>query len=97
MAEMVHGTSDVSQSERHADSMVERGRKDFHHEFTTLRFRSLGEYGNGTAEVTTSQPFRSSGRAASSLVAPKLDSERIQPGELNCLMLRIALCSLHVQ
>jgi hypothetical protein len=45
MTEMVHGTSDASQSERHADAMVERRRKDFHYEFTTLRFRSLGEYG----------------------------------------------------
>lgn len=45
MTDMVHGHSSVHEPERHAVAMVERRRKDFHHEFTTLRFRSLGEYG----------------------------------------------------
>ncbi len=30
---------------RHADGMGERDRRDFHHEFTTLRFRPLSEHG----------------------------------------------------
>ena len=30
---------------RHARAMVERERRDFHHEFTTLRFRPLSEHG----------------------------------------------------
>lgn len=41
MTEMVHGHGDT----RHADAMRERDRKDFHHEFTTLRFRPLAEHG----------------------------------------------------
>ncbi len=45
MTDMVHGRSSVPEPERHADSMVERQRKDFHHEFTTLRFACIGEYG----------------------------------------------------
>jgi hypothetical protein len=40
-------------AELHAEAMVERRRKAFHHEFTTLRFRSLGEYGtwNGRGDI----------------------------------------------
>ncbi len=45
MSEMVHGHSGVPEAERHAAAMAERRRKDFHVEFTTLRFRSVGEYG----------------------------------------------------
>lgn len=45
MVEMVHGKSTVPAKERHATAMVERNRKDFHREFTTLRFRALSEYG----------------------------------------------------
>lgn len=45
MVEMVHGHSAVSRPERHAAAMVERRRKDFHFEFTTLRFKPLAEYG----------------------------------------------------
>lgn len=45
MVEMVHGRSSVPQPERHATAMVERKRKDFHFEFTTLRFRPIAEYG----------------------------------------------------
>jgi hypothetical protein len=45
MSEMVHGHSSVPRPERHAAAMVERERKDFHFEFTTLRFRPLAEYG----------------------------------------------------
>jgi hypothetical protein len=45
MTDMVHGRSAVSGTERHALAMEERARKDFHHEFTTLRFRPLTERG----------------------------------------------------
>lgn len=45
MGDMVHGQSRVPRPARHADAMVERQRKDFHSEFTTLRFRPTAEYG----------------------------------------------------
>lgn len=45
MVDMVHGHSAVSDADRHAVAMVERDRRDFHHEFTTLRFRPLSEHG----------------------------------------------------
>lgn len=46
MENMVRGHSSVPQPTRHADAMVERTRKDFHFEFTTLRFRCLSEHGS---------------------------------------------------
>jgi len=46
MVDMVRGRSAVPQPERHATAMAERVRKDFHFEFTTLRFKPLAEYGN---------------------------------------------------
>ncbi len=45
MLAMVRGQSAVPAPERHAAAMVERLRKDFHFEFTTLRFRPIAEYG----------------------------------------------------
>lgn len=45
MTDMVHGHSAVAEPTRHRDAMVERRRKDFHYEFTTLRFRALSEHG----------------------------------------------------
>ena len=45
MVGMVQGHSSVPRPERHADAMVERERKDFHFEFTTLRFKPIAEYG----------------------------------------------------
>lgn len=45
MEEMVHGRSGVPADRRHADAMVERGRRDFHREFATFRFRPLAEHG----------------------------------------------------
>lgn len=45
MTDMVQGRSHVPGSRRHADAMVERARKSFHHEFTTLRFRPVSEHG----------------------------------------------------
>lgn len=45
MLEMVRGHGAIEAPERHAAAMVERRRKDFHIEFTTLRFTCIGEYG----------------------------------------------------
>jgi len=45
MTDMVHGRSAALSADRHARAMQERNRKDFHHEFTTLRFRPLCEHG----------------------------------------------------
>ena len=45
MLDMVRGRDSIPGAERHATAMVERNRKDFHHEFTTLRFRPLAEHG----------------------------------------------------
>ena len=45
MSDMVHGRAASDDAERHANAMVERERRDFHHEFTTLRFRPLAEFG----------------------------------------------------
>ncbi len=45
MTDMVHGHSKMPQPKRHIKAMKERTRKDFHFEFTTLRFRPLAEYG----------------------------------------------------
>ncbi|KAA1425665.1 hypothetical protein [Nocardioides antri] len=45
MEEMVRGRSAVPGADRHASAMAERGRRDFHHEFATYRFRPLSEHG----------------------------------------------------
>ena len=45
MLDMVRGHSAVPRPERHAAAMIERTRKDFHFQFTTLRFRPLSEHG----------------------------------------------------
>lgn len=45
MTDMVHGHSNLPNPKRHSHAMKERDRKDFHFEFTTLRFKPLGEYG----------------------------------------------------
>lgn len=45
MTDMVKGFSHVPQPKRHIDAMKERERKDFHYEFTTLRFKPLSESG----------------------------------------------------
>jgi hypothetical protein len=45
MTDMVHGRNATEAPERHAVAMVERRRRDFHVEFTTLRFTCIGEYG----------------------------------------------------
>ena len=45
MTDMVHGNGSVLGVDRHAEAMVERNRKDFHYQFTTLRFRAISEHG----------------------------------------------------
>jgi hypothetical protein len=45
MSEMVHGHSKMKNPKRHSDAMNERNRKDFHFEFTTLRFLPISEHG----------------------------------------------------
>lgn len=45
MNNMVRGHSKVPKPERHINAMKERDRKDFHFEFTTLRFRPFAEFG----------------------------------------------------
>jgi hypothetical protein len=51
MLDMVRGHSSVPRPERHAAAMGERQRKDFHFEFTTLRFRPIAEYGNWDGRI----------------------------------------------
>jgi hypothetical protein len=46
MTDMVRGRDSVPGAHRHAAAMVERTRRDFHHQFTTLRFRPLSEHGS---------------------------------------------------
>lgn len=45
MTDMVRGHSSQPRPKRHIDAMKERNRKDFHIEFTTLRFKSISEVG----------------------------------------------------
>jgi hypothetical protein len=45
MTDMVYGHSKMPQPKRHINAIKERERKDFHFEFTTLRFSPLAEYG----------------------------------------------------
>ncbi|WP_298707363.1 hypothetical protein [Chitinophaga sp.] len=45
MADMVWGNSAVPHQNRHVNAMKERERKDFHFEFTTLRFKPIAEFG----------------------------------------------------
>lgn len=45
MTDMVRGHSTVPQPDRHLNAMKERDRKDFHFEFTTLRFLPVSESG----------------------------------------------------
>ncbi|MDF4202551.1 hypothetical protein PXD56_06285 [Maribacter sp. SA7] len=45
MTSMVHGHSNMPKPKRHSNAMKERDRKDFHFEFTTLRFKPISEFG----------------------------------------------------
>lgn len=53
MVDMVRGHSHVPHPKRHAAAMGERDRKDFHFEFTTLRFKPISEWGkwNGRMDL----------------------------------------------
>ena len=53
MIDMVRGHDAFAGATRHADAMVERERRDFHYEFTTLRFRARSEHGvwNGRSNI----------------------------------------------
>ncbi len=55
MTDMAHGHSRVERPKRHADAMKERDRKDFHFEFTTLRFKPISEQGSwkGQSNIIT--------------------------------------------
>lgn len=46
MTDMVHGHSAIPEPKRHSNAMKERNRRDFHFEFTTLRFKALAEDGS---------------------------------------------------
>ena len=46
MTDMVSGRTSAPDAGRHAAAMGERERKDFHVEFTTLRFRCISEHGS---------------------------------------------------
>lgn len=46
MTGMVFGRANGEAARRHTEAMSERERRDFHHEFTTLRFRPLSEHGS---------------------------------------------------
>lgn len=46
MTGMVFGRDNGEHARRHVEAMTERERRDFHHEFTTLRFRPLSEHGS---------------------------------------------------
>jgi hypothetical protein len=73
MLEMVHGRGESGAPERHAAAMTERRRKDFHVEFTTLRFTCIGEYGawdGRTAIVPPTSPARPSSNPVVSAPQP---------------------------
>ncbi|MBO9703512.1 MAG: hypothetical protein J7604_25110 [Sporocytophaga sp.] len=56
MTDMVQGHSSVPLPKRHLNAMKERDRKDFHFEFTTLRFKPIAEFGewNGRKNIIPS-------------------------------------------
>jgi hypothetical protein len=58
MTDMVAGRSGAPGARRHVEAMEERRRVDFHREFTTLRFRCLGEHGSwqGRSAIVPTQP-----------------------------------------
>ncbi|PJZ85465.1 hypothetical protein [Leptospira harrisiae] len=45
MLQMVHGRDSMKDGSEHKEAMIERNRKDFHYEFTTLRFEIIKEIG----------------------------------------------------
>ena len=57
MVKMVQGKAPVQRPERHAKAMKERDRKDFHFQFTTLRFKPLSEHGTWQGRTSFIPPF----------------------------------------
>ncbi len=51
MTDMVRGHSAVPEPKRHVNAMKERERKDFHFEFTTLRFKPISEAGEWKGQI----------------------------------------------
>ena len=64
MLDMVQGHSQTPRPKRHANAMVERRRKDFHFEFTTLRFLALSEHGSGKVGRTSCQRSQAASKLA---------------------------------
>ncbi len=58
LKQMVHGRRNVEATQDHAKAMQERKRKDFHHEFITMRFRPLSEHGiwEGKSQLLLTSP-----------------------------------------
>lgn len=46
LKQMVYGRAGDKDSLKHSEAMQERNRKDFHHQFITMRFRPLSEHGD---------------------------------------------------
>lgn len=57
MLNMVSGHNSVTQPRRHIDAMKELDRRNFHHEFTTLRFEPLAEYGSWEGRTSLLPPL----------------------------------------
>ena len=55
---MVHGNQSDPDSKRHFNAMKERERRNFHKEFTTLRFRPIAEYGSWEGKTQLIPKFR---------------------------------------
>lgn len=51
LKQMLHGRRSAPESHNHARAMQERNRKDFHHEFITMRFRPLSEHGTWEGRI----------------------------------------------
>lgn len=53
MTDMVFGHNSAPNSKKHLNAMKERERKDFHFEFSTLRFKAISEFGqwNGQKNI----------------------------------------------
>ena len=58
MIKMVRGKSSVDHPSRHINAMKERERKDFHTQFTTLRFKPISEHGEWQGRTFMVPPKR---------------------------------------
>lgn len=58
MLDMVRGHSAVPEPKRHINAMKERDRKDFHFEFTTLRFKPISESGEWKGQTNFIPDFK---------------------------------------